>query len=94
MGPTDLRWRVPTCWNTCSLSCTSAGEEDFQQVANGTAVMRHSGWKWSTTSRMDVFDRWLMPTFIVLRDGHWPSGGSQERKARRCAGLLGEKAGR
>ena len=83
------------------------GEEDFAQVAEWNRshapqrmemVYDRAEWK--------LFDRWLMPTFIVLRDGReierfsgWPSEETGERKARliaalRRAGLLGENVRR
>ena len=83
------------------------GEEDFEQVAEWNRShapqrmeMVYDRAEWT------LFDRWLMPTFIVLRDRHeierfsgWPPEEASERKARliaalRRAGLLEGNAGR
>jgi hypothetical protein len=71
------------------------GEEDFDQVAEWNRThapqrmeMVYDRAEWS------LFDRWLMPTFIVLRDGReierfsgWPPEEAGERKARLVAAL-------
>ena len=83
------------------------GEEDFDQVAawNRSHAPQRMEMVYDR-AEWTLFDRWLMPTFIVLRDGHeierfsgWPPEEAGERKARliaalRRAGLLVENAGR